>query len=346
MIRAWRASVLVVVGLLFANVAALAQDVDCARLQTMIAQSGRGGDTYAKAARRQEVELARTQAYGHQLGCDSGGFSFFGDSANPQCPAINARINQMQSNLGRLQQGGGGDRAALIARFNAYCRGAPAPKQRGFFESIFGGGQDEAPPPPPPSEIPTTNDDSDDDGGARGGSQAVCVRTCDGGFFPLAMSARHNADSLSEMCTALCPGTEATVFTRRPDSEIKTAVGLDGKPYMDLPNALKYQKNYSPTCSCLPAGKSWAEVLANAENILGNQRKGDIVVTQEKSDELSRPKLDPSTRAALLQNPGTTKVTPQVTGDLVANPQATNKTEVIVGPDGVKRVVRRVGPQP
>ena len=160
------------------------------------------------------------------------------------------------------------------------------------------------------------------------------------------MSSRHSADSLNEMCAALCPGTEATVFTRNPDAEIKTAMSLDGRSYMDMPNALKFQKDFSPTCSCHPAGKTWAEALANAEEILGSQRKGDILVTQEKSDELSRPKLDPKARAALLQSPGTAKVSPEMAGNLTSDPQALSKTEEVTGPDGVKRLVRRVGPQP
>ena len=39
-----------------------------------------------------------------------------------------------------------------------------------------------------------------------------------------------------------------------------------------------------------PDGKTWAEALANAEEVLDSTRKGDIVVTPEKAAELSRPK--------------------------------------------------------
>ena len=333
------------IALLSGSLGSQAQGIDCGRLQAQIAQTGRGGGNYAKAARRQASELGRTQAYARQLGCDRG-FSFFGGSQDPQCPGINARIAQMQANLGQLQaSSGGGGREDLVARFNAYCRGAPQPPhERGFFESIFGSHDD--PPPPPPQNIPPADDEPEEPGVGHGGSQAVCVRTCDGGFFPIGLSTHHSADSLNEMCSALCPGTEATVYTRSPDSEIKNAVSLDGKSYMDLPNALKYQKDFQPTCSCKPAGKTWAEALVNAEEILGNQRKGDILVTQEKSDELSRPKLDTKTRDLLLTTPGTTKVSPELAGNLVADPQSISKTEEVTGPDGVKRLVRRVGPQP
>jgi len=323
------------------------QAIDCAQLQQQIAQADRGGNRYAAAARRQAAELARTQAYAHQLGCD--GFSFFG--GNPQCGALNSRIGQMQANLGQLQSAGGGSRGDLVARFNAYCRGQPqAPRSRGFLESLFGGAQEEPRPGPLP-EVPPAGQQpgaaSEGGAAAHGGSQAVCVRSCDGGFFPLGISARRGSESLTEMCQALCPGTETAVFTRSPDSDIKSAVGLDGKPYMDLPNALKFQKNYSSACSCRQPGKSWAETLANAEEVLGSTRKGDIVVTPEKSAEMSRPKLDPKARASLL-DPAAADVAPATK---VAPADAAKLAGVAAAPaagpgDGAKRPVRQVGPQP
>lgn len=314
-----------------------AQGVDCERLRAVIARGGRGGGN-AGRARKLQVELGRTQAQAHQLGCDQG-FLFFGGS-NPQCPGLKGRIEQLQAAIG---QGGGGGQDDLVARYNAYCRGGGAepPRERGFFESLFGGFQDQ--PRRPLPDMPQEDEETETE--AHGGGQAVCVRTCDGGFFPMGISARHSPDSLKEMCTALCPGAEATVFTRAPHSEIKTAVSLDGKPYMDMPYALKFQKEYSSACSCRPAGKSWAEALANAEEIAGNQRKGDILVTQEKSDELSRPKIDPKANAKLLGAPGTTKVTTGDAGKLAADPPALRGAQEVTGPDGVKRLIRRVGPQ-
>lgn len=344
----WRqtGSVVAVAALAASPPSVLAQGLDCGRLQAQIAQLDHGGNRYASAARRQASELARTQAYAHQLGCD-GAFSFFG--GNPQCGGLNQRIQQMQANLGQLQAAGSGvTRNDLIARFNASCRGGqPQERPRSFLESLFGGGQDE--PKQAPLPVPDDRQSADGDGEAHGGSQAVCVRTCDGGFFPLGMSIRHGGDSLDDMCSALCPGTEASVYTRNPDAEIKTAVSLDGKPYMDLPNALKFQKEVSPTCSCHPAGKTWAEALANAEEVLGNTRKTDIIVTQEKSDELSRPKLDATTRSSLLQPKpeAATAVAPEdaakIAGDAVSGGTVRAPDAAV---DGAKRSVRRVGPQP
>lgn len=324
---------------------ALAQSVDCGRLQQQIAASG-GGNRNAGAVRKQNAELARTAAYARQLGCDRQQFLFFGGGAPPQCDGLNTRIAQLQAGLSQLQAGGGGGRDDLVARFNAYCRGAPAQpaRQKGFFESLFGGGEDPraAPPPEAPQDSPREGADDGDDINAHGGSQAVCVRTCDGGFFPMSLSPRHSQESLNEMCSALCPNAQVAVYTRNPNSEIKTAVSIDGTPYMDLPNALKFQKTYDAACTCRPANKTWAEALAGAEDTLGNQRKGDILVTPEKSAELSRPKMDGKTRSSLLA-----PVAPPAQTAVSADPVKSNavQDQEITGPDGVKRHVRTVGPK-
>ncbi len=325
---------LVAAALPFTN-GAQAQGIDCQRLQAQIAQLDRGGGRAAGAARRAGAELARTQAYAHQLGCD--GFSFFG--GNPECGGLNQRIRQLQASVGQSQAGGGGVRDDLVARFNAGCRAQPQ-QPRGFFESLFGGGEPQRPValPPPPATAPTERDEEvDGDAHVGGGSQAVCVRTCDGGFFPLAQSPRHAGANLAEMCSALCPGTEAAVYTRNPNAEIKTAVSLDGHSYMDLPNAMKFSKAVTPTCSCHPAGKTWAEALANAEEVLGNARKGDIVVTQEKSDELAHQRSEAKASSAPVI-PAGAGTTSSLDAASAVRPQS--------GPDPVRGPVRRVGPQP
>lgn len=326
--------------------AAAAQGVDCGRLQQQIAASNaRGG-----GAQKLSAELRRTAAYAQQLGCDRQQFLFFGEGPPPQCGGLNARIAQLQASLA---QGQGGGRDDLVARFNAYCRGGqqnagvqPPPRQRGFFESLFGGGEEprQAPAGAVPAPVGAPVEDDNDGVNARGGSQAVCVRTCDGGFFPMNMSSHRGQDSLNEMCTALCPNTQAAVYTRNPNSDIKTAVSLDGTPYMNLPNALRFQKSFDAACTCHPAGKTWAEALAGAESALGSQRKGDILVTPEKSAELSRPKMDGKTRASLLNAAPAAPTFAQAKPPGDAKPLASPPDDV-TGSEGATRSVRTVGPK-
>jgi hypothetical protein len=342
-----------------------AQSPDCDRIRAQIAsldQASGGRNQYSSAAQRQQAEIDRTSAYARSIGCDRGGFSFFGNSqpAPPQCNGLNTRIQAMQANLGQLQgmagrAGGSPQRQDLVARYNAYCRSQP----RGFFDQLFGnsGSQNDVPLEMPP-----------EDDTPRGGSQAICVRSCDGGFFPLNFSARTgNLASLGELCTALCPNAEVSLFTRNPDNDVGTAVGADGTPYRDLENAFKFQKTYDSSCSCKAKGESWVQALtqSDAEHVLGQERKGDIIVTPEKSLEMSRPKMDPLLRSKLLaaepnqslsdklQTPSTLGATTPTTNSAATSSPQPNAaaadqagTQEITGPDGVKRRVRIVGPTP
>jgi|GEM_PF-244994 len=391
--------------LCLADVPARAQMIDCTRLQAQIAAldqaSAPRSNPYAAAAQKQRAELDRTAAYGRSLGCDRQQFAFFGGAQAPQCPALNARIQQMQANLGQLQSAAGrignsAQRQDLVMRYNAYCRGtieAARPQQRGFFENLFGGSQPATAYPRDPMEVPfdEAQPGPEEDQTPHGGSQAVCVKSCDGSFFPLNYSARRgNLDTLADLCKALCPNTETELYTRAPAGEIQTAVSTDGSPYMDLPNALKYQKSFNPSCTCRPPGETWAQALGEAERLLGRS-KGDIIVTPEKSAEMSRPRLDAAERVKLRGVSADPKATAKdLSNKDSANKDSANKdsakdddpesreaiageavptaskdsagiatgevkngptygpnqgvNEDMVGPDGVKRHVRRVGP--
>ncbi len=164
----------------------LSQTYDCAGLQAKIAELDRGGGHAGRGAgpsREQVADLNHTVRYARSLGCDQPVMAFFGRT-DGRCPGLNAQIQQMQAAIGQLQPEGGA-RADLIGKFNAYCRNQPPPqpRQRGFFEQLFG---IPAPPETPP-EFPSEALPQPSDGGQRphGGSQVVCVRTCDGGILPI-----------------------------------------------------------------------------------------------------------------------------------------------------------------
>jgi hypothetical protein len=122
-----------------------------------------------------------------------------------------------------------------------------------------------------------------------GGRRLACVRTCDGFFFPLpnAPGGREHAD---EMCQALCPGTETQAFAMpSTDDAISRAISLKGRPYASLPAAFKFQRSFDESCACKKDGENWAQLLRRAEAML-DQRRGDLIVTAQKAEELSRPK--------------------------------------------------------
>lgn len=323
---------------------AMSQSAYCDNLRAQIAAIGNdaGSARYRAAAATQQKEIERTVAYGHSIGCDRQQFLFFGSPPPPQCGAINGRIAQMRANLASLQRSAGeGQRLALQARFDQQCRPAArvVSRQRNIFEELFGVQEEE---PQPPREIPSTQDYEDNGGGtvARGGPMAVCVRACDGGFFPLSYSARRaNLADLAELCRAQCPNVEVTLYTSSPARGIESAVSIDGEPYSDHPNALKFTKSYDPSCSCRPAGRSWAETLAEAERLLAERNKGDQVVSAERAEELSRPIGARGAVSPNVPSPGPDAAQPE------KKPAEVHETtREIVGPDGVKKRVRVIAP--
>jgi len=362
--------------LLAADRAAWAESPYCSDLRGQIARAGNnaGAARYRAAAARQQSEINRTAAYARSLGCDREQFLFFGDPPPPQCGSINARLAQMRANLASLQSVAydGGGRQALIARYEAECRDAHfvtrgSGQPRNLFEELFGvapppesGGLREVPVEDDRGALPEEGADDPDGGGDNriGGSQAICVRACDGGFFPVSYSARRsNLEDLNNLCKALCPGAEATLYTRSPSRELDSAVSIEGESYADHPNAFKFAKSYDASCGCKPPDKSWAEALADAERILAATHSKDEVVTAEQAEAMSRPAAAADLRGKTRQKNFSTRVDAPPVGagqqpddagaTATAAKDAAKQPEVfreIVGPDGVKRRVRVVAP--
>lgn len=279
--------------------AAVAQSPACNNWRAELAslQGQRGGDPRAaQAAQRVAGQIARLSGQYRSMGCDRGGFLFFGEQAPPQCGGIRAQLSQLEAQYGALQRqaGGGGieqRRAQLAALIDNNCR----EQRRGFFETIFG-------IEPRRGEIDSTLPELDpeplepgESQPRQGGPYSVCVRTCDGFFFPLSNSP-GGRESQDEMCQALCPGTETLAFGMSNGGDVQNAVSRStGTPYASLPNALKYTRSFDAACTCRAPGQSWAQALQNAENLI-EQRKGDIIVTEQRSLEMSRPKPEAPAR--------------------------------------------------
>jgi hypothetical protein len=253
-------------------------------------QGRNGGDARAaQAAQRVGAQLGQLSEQYRGMGCDRG-FTLFGQGAPPQCAGIRAQMGNLEAQYGALQrqaQGGGVEqrRAQLAAAISNNCGARP----RGFFDTIFGrdpgpGGVDSTLP-----ELDPEQSIIEPEKPRLGGAQTVCVRTCDGYFFPLA----NNSGNADEMCQALCPGSQTTAFGMSAGGDIQNAASRStGQPYSSLPNAGKYARSFDASCTCRGQGQSWSEALKSAEYLL-DKRKGDVIVTEQRAAELSRPKADP-----------------------------------------------------
>jgi hypothetical protein len=327
---------------LFVAEPALSQNADCDRLRQQIAESGGGGGggQYAAAADRQSAEIDRMSAYARSIGCENHKFLFFGSEPPAQCGQINTQLDRMRANLSDMRARSGGGRGDLVARYNQQCVTQPAQRNGGggLFDALFGnhdnGGAGAGARTQDLTVEPLTPDGqlANPPSEARAGSLAVCVRSCDGSFFPVSYSATGGKlNDLDAMCHALCPQADVSVFTYPSGGEIEQAVSPTGQRYMDSPNALKFRSSYDSTCTCRRRGEGWAEALAGAESRLGPENKGDIIVTPQKSLELSRPKADPATAAKTdpkAKNAKNAKATPSPTATPTVAPAAAGGTDI------------------
>ena len=130
---------------------------------------------------------------------------------------------------------------------------------------------------------------------AAGGPYLVCVRACDGGFFPVPYVG--DRDSLAKICQALCPNAQTQLYSMPFGGTIEDSVSTSGLPYASLPNAGKFEQAVEQDCSCRRKDQSWAEALARIEARLP-RHAGDILVTPEISEQMSRPTSPPQISVA------------------------------------------------
>lgn len=309
----------------------------CRQLEAELAAGGRPAvqplrQEAAIARQREQLQLAKRQA--RSSGC---GFRIFGGGSN-SCAAINAKIVKMERNLDALRRraspaaSSGRSRAQIMAALRANgCRDAAVAKRQppsgregssNLFDRLFGGGIRQR------GSIDDLGDpgflrDEDrvvrrvpreaqggwvnDNGRIRysappGNYRTLCVRTCDGYYFPMSSSSSPSDFERDQAnCQSSCPGTEVQIYYHRTGQESDTMMsGLSGRPYADLPTAWLYKQTGVPTpagCSCNPPRNGQA---TNYSIIAGNPppKVQAAPVTPHPSTRPD-PASDPETQANL-----------------------------------------------
>jgi hypothetical protein len=277
----------------------------CPRLEAQLATIDRGGADPAKedqirryqdAATKQQAELDRVTLQAKRMGCDSSGFFSLFSGQSAQCGPVNNQIQQMRANmdqitssLERLRSGGlgGADRenqrrSVLTALAQNNCGPQYANALRGpgnFLDNLFGNNNSN--PSAPSADL----------GPQSGTFRTVCVRSCDGAYFPISFAtvpARFPDDE--KTCKALCPAADATLFAyRNPGEDMNQAVSISGQPYASSPNAFRFRQEFNPSCSCKAAGQTWSDALKNIDDKAAAEQQGDIIVTEDSAKKMARP---------------------------------------------------------
>jgi hypothetical protein len=157
---------------------------------------------------------------------------------------------------------------------------APPAEAQSFFQKLFGFGSGNAPPPAahvPARPLPSVrfqnrserrwhprSESAEEEIGppdSGGPYRTVCVRACDGYYFPLRHNAwRRNFASDVKSCRNAC-GEEARLFYYPVNGGSTDAMtDLAGRPYSEMPYAFAYRKALVSGCTCKPAPWSREEV--------------------------------------------------------------------------------------
>jgi hypothetical protein len=202
---------------------AQAQNAYCADLvRQYAASSTAGGGLSAEQVARQ---LTKQQSAASANGC--GGFNA-GARPSPECPTIMSTIRQLQRQLAVAQaSANGGARVAGPSR---------ATIRQQLARNGCGVAQEQ-----------TTLASGH---GISGAVRTICVRLCDGYYFPIStLGRRDRFKTDAEACQSMYAAGQAELFVQRRRDDVTTAVSLDGKVlYSEQPYAFLYKQGFNPVC--------------------------------------------------------------------------------------------------
>jgi Protein of unknown function (DUF2865) len=372
MSKPWRGSSFAVLALLASLMPAVAQQQPvapggaarnpiCVRLEGQLTALDRGNVDPARAelikrledaAGKQQADLDRLTAQSRRLGCEGRGlFSIFTEQPQ-QCGPLTNQIQQVRANLdrslGELERAQGstadreGQRRAILVSLGQndcgpqYRNFANQGSGGNFFERLFGPNTTANNNNPSAPDFPQVN---------NGTYRTLCVRVCDGYYFPISYSTNPGKFAEDEKtCQRMCPASETALYSHRnPGEDMAQAVSSGGRNYSELPTAFAYRKQFNAACTCKPTGQTWAETLKGLDD--QTVERGDIVVNEERARQLSLPPDLQKQQRPPARPAAAPKGTPASTAAPAAAPvQLAPPADTAADVDPSRRTVRPVGP--
>jgi hypothetical protein len=267
---------------------ASAQSSYCSRIQadylSAVRSSSGGGST---DIRRLRSELASAEAEAKRKNCRR--FLFFGKRASRDCPAVMGKVNRLRRQVSQASGGGWGATRQTVSRDRLYSE----LRRNGC-------------------EIPSLGET------ASSGYRTLCVRTCDGYYFPVNFRSSRSRFKIDEtVCKSMYGGAGAELFVHANGRGAENAVSLAGRPLADEPYAFAYRSTFNESCQIeLKAGlENLKEVFAST--VAAAQANGPVFVERTPAPILLpapvarvHPSHDPETLANLAGGFKVVPVTP------------------------------------
>lgn len=88
--------------------------------------------------------------------------------------------------------------------------------------------------------------------------RTMCVRLCDGAYFPISFSTSRNRFAHDEaVCASRCAAPARLFVMPNPGDEPEKMVDRSGRSYIALPTAFQFRRGMTPGCGCRP--EAWEE---------------------------------------------------------------------------------------
>lgn len=307
---------------------------------------------YQRAITEQQAEIAKVRRDLDRFRCRNGSILDFNAPNAGSCDMLSETLARMYDNLAVLKN----HDTPLVSR-------SMSPKRRAqLLDALEKNGCNDVPDTPRRAALdaPTYNTSYSTDevtpsvpppsnqaeirslgGGNLGGNlQTVCVRTCDGGFFPISSNTSPASFARdAQVCSMMCPGVETELFYHGIGTQemVDMVSASGGTPYKEEPYAFRFRdpnRKISKACSC------------NFSGYYRDMMKREAA--QSPTSNTSEPNAIPETPAPRKRYSSVVNVDPAPN----AREQATAKVEAPkpVDPparpyDPTKNVVRQVGPQ-
>lgn len=221
---------------------------------------------FASALAQQNILIRRIKNDMRGYGCSSGSVIVYGNPNAQLCGEIGDALEQALAEKDMIAEER--DRM-LAAQRNENARGS---RDRILAALDAQGCYDEQPPSFTSTDPSPYPDMRDQNGGfgelnndyapssdmpMQGGLRTLCVRTCDGAFFPISSNATPlDFREQAAQCERMCPGTQTELFyhaLQGQESEDMVSAKT-GQPYASMPTAFAYRNNpassRAPSCSC------------------------------------------------------------------------------------------------
>ncbi len=239
----------------------------CVKLEARLVQldrqrPGRSAPTrnnYAKVLDQAYRKLSTARQQAQRAGCSQQqGFLFFRAPRPPHCQQHDRTIKQIEANIRTIRSRGRAAAPANTATINRerrniltmlgengcgpqYARYARVRQNNGLAGLFL---RDYTRDP----FMERRSGHSDFHGTYR----TICVRQCDGFFWPISFSTVQSHFARDEqMCRASCPNQTVNLYVHKmPGEATDSAVSLGGQPYSAAPNAFRYRDEFVDACSC------------------------------------------------------------------------------------------------